>query len=85
MTKGQTKALDFFLLSTEQLMKASLLLLHVLLVGLAVPVMLGKTSPDAVSMYKETLAAIIWNLGVLGANKAAQKVANRWGVREDEK
>lgn len=79
------RTVDPYLMTTEQLMKASLLILHLLLIAFAVPAMMGKASPDLVSMFDSTLAAILWNLGVLGGNKAVQKIANRFGKEEAEK
>lgn len=84
MTKKQLyHAADLFMLGTEQLMKLSLLVLHILLVLFAVPAMMGQSAPDLANMFDSTLTAILWNLGVMGGNKAAQKVANRFGAKEE--
>lgn len=84
MTKKQLiQAADLFLLTTEQLMKLSLLILHILLVLFAIPAMMGQSTPDLAHMFDSTLTAILWNLGVMGGNKAAQKVANRFGAKEE--
>lgn len=68
---------DLFNMNSEQCMKASLIILHVMLVIFGAAVLMGRAGTIIADMYSTTCWAIILNLGAIGGNKALQKAVDK--------
>jgi spore maturation protein SpmA len=59
--------------TSKNSLKASLLVLHVILIALVVAVLRGSESQIVATMFDSTLTAIALNLGVISGNKLFEK------------
>ena len=64
-------------LRSDQIIKLSALVLHILLLVFAAAILLGREAAIIGQMFDTTCWAIILNLGVISGNKALQKVADK--------
>lgn len=71
-------------ISSEEVMKWSLLYLHVLLAIFAIAILNGREASIIGDMFSVTLWAIVLNLGVISGNKALQKVADKMPGRTNK-
>ena len=67
--------------TSKNALKASLLVLHVILVALVVAVLRGNESQIVATMFDSTLTAIALNLGVISGNKLFEKYL---GIKESQ-